>query len=268
MTVLLVLAAPSANAEQVKVLVAPMNEVTLQSSYSVYRNITEYIANDAINELNKNSRFNVPDTGTAEEMLVSVDLSNNYKNFLKKYKDTGTVDYKTCGYLYRKLGFDKVLVVTSAISFQNMILKQPFLYKIGMTEIEPVKSFYRLNVEMALIDTETGIVDFKNIYQKLINTKDFESPAGSISDNVVSSTEIKIFSEEIAKETALKVFVETSEPVFSRVKSNVISTTNSKVQTREGTQTRDGHSYSTNNEFIKKKKEDSYKKWVKTQESL
>ena len=250
-------------AQQAKVLVSPVNIRTDQSSYSIYPNISDFISNDVINELNKNLRFDVPDIRSAEDLIMSYGLYEDYKNFLKNYKDSGIIDYKMCGLLYEKLGIDKILLISSGFSLQNMILKRPFLYKIGITEVEPIQSSYTLNVEVMLIDTQTCLIDFEKTYEKKLRTKNFEISANSLSDNIVSTKKIKKFSKNISKKIAVTVFTKTMNSAYTKVKSNIISTSNKKNKSKDGFMTRDGHSYSTGNEYLKNKRKENFKNWVK-----
>lgn len=253
---------------QIRVLVASVDVTTAQSGYAIYPNISGLISNDIINELNKNTRFNAPDLNSSENVLKSQGMEDYYMKFLKSYKDNGTINYGFCGQLSQKLGIDKLLLVSSGFSLQNMVLKQPLLYKIGITEVEPIKSFYQLNVETALIDTESCLVDNKNNFKKMLRADNFEIPTNSMNDNIFSTQEIKAFSDEISKETVLTVFTETAGSSFSRVRSNIVSTTNTKLKTRDGNMTRDGHSYSTNNEYLKNNRIEKYKDWVKNRVEL
>ncbi|OGI03705.1 MAG: hypothetical protein A2Y25_08185 [Candidatus Melainabacteria bacterium GWF2_37_15] len=266
--IIFLLSTQPVSAAQIMMFVSPINVATPNSTYSIYPNIATYISNDLINELNKNLRFSIPDLNSTDNLLMSQDLYKKYGNFLKNYKDNGTIDYKMCSLLGEKLDVQKILLVSSGFSMQNMILKQSIWHQIGISEGEAIKSFYNLNVEVALIDTETCIVDFKNTYNKEIKTDAFEVPVNSINENAISTKQIKEFSDEISKIVAVNVFVEANNSVYTRVQSNIVSTSNVKVDTMEGLQTKDGHSYSTNNVHLKNKRIDSFKSWVKQRVDL
>ncbi len=255
-------------AEQIRVIVSPVNVATSNSSYSIYPNISEFMANDILNELNKNLRFNAIDLNSSEKLLMSQGLYEDYRDFLRNYKDSKVIDYRLCGLLTKKLDIDKILLVSSSFSLQDMILKRPLLYKIGITEVEPVQSFYTLNVDTALIDTQSCIVDFEETYRKKIKTKNFEVPVNSLNDNILSSEKIKQFSEKISEDVTVKVFTATNRSGYARVNSNIVSTTNVNKETRDGLTTRDGHSYSTNNNYLKNKRIESFKNWVKKRVEL
>lgn len=251
------------NAEQIRVIVAPVNEPTEVSSFSIYPNTSEFIANDVINELNKNLRFNVLDVSSTEQLLMSHKLYEDYRDFLKHYRNTGAIDQKLCGALYKELGIDKILLVSSYFSMQDMVLKRPILYKIGITEFEAIKSFYTLHVHTAMVDTQTFVIDFKENYKKRMNIDNFDGTTNALNDNSKVTNKLKKFSDLTSKSIAENVFSQAGSSSYSRVRSNIVSTTNVKNDSRDGNMTRDGHSYSTNNSYLKNKRIESFKNWVK-----
>ena len=62
-----------------KMIVSPVNVPTVQSSYGVYPNTVDMIANDIINSINKYSSFDVPDLNSAKDLIKSYGLSKRYK---------------------------------------------------------------------------------------------------------------------------------------------------------------------------------------------
>jgi hypothetical protein len=228
-----------AHAEQVRILVSPVNVISPQSSYSIYRNISEFISTDIINALNKNTNYDVIDIAAAEDLLKSRRLYEEYRSFLANYKDTGAIDYKLCLLLSQKLGVDKLLLVSSSFNAQELILKKPFW--------DQLRSYNRLNVETALIDTQTGIMDFDNPYHNNIKINDYEFP----------SDEIRKFSKKVAENVVINISAQIEPIAYSRVQSSIVS------NTREGTTTRDGHSFFTDNKYLNKNRIDSFKQWVR-----
>ena len=260
LTGLLCLSAYCVSADQIRVLVAPVNVATIHSSYTIYPNVSSLISNDIINELNKDHRFNTPDLNTIESILMSQGLFEKHRDFLKNYKDHGIIDHKYCGILNQSLGIDKVMLVTSAFSLQNMILKRSFLHRIGLRSGSQIQPQYQLNVKVMLVDTQTGIVDFTETYERYLNAQSFEIPTYSMSDNIVSTEEIRRFSRRISKNAASRAFSAADETVYSRVKSSLIPAMNFKSDTREGQTTRDGHFYSGD---LRNKRIESFKEWAK-----
>lgn len=253
----------SSYAEQIMVMVSPANVITANSAYGIYQNIPDFISTDIINELNKNPQYNVPDINSADNMIMSQGFYTEYKKFLKNYKDSGIIDYKTCNLINEKLGVDKIVLVSSSFSTQNMIIKQPLLYRLGFIEMEPVKSYYKLNVKVTLVDTQSCLVNFEKNYNTEIKADNFEIPTNSFNDNIVSTAEIQDFSQKIKKDIYGEITANIEPSRIAKVKSNIISIFNTQIDTRDGITTRDGHSYSTNEEYLENKRKESFQNWIR-----
>ena len=288
-----------------KMLVSPVNVPTAQSSYGVYPNTVDMIANDIINSINKYSSFDVPDINSAKDLVKSYGMSKRYKEFLMNYRDNRVVDYETCNLLEKRLGVDKLLLVSGAFDIQNMFLNRssgnkyseifstmlPFgrifsrdLVFIGLPFIgnniynsvnneSPINPCYKLNVQLALIDTGTGLVFWEKTYNQDIPSSDFGNPINSFGENIISSEKLKKFSEKIARETSFEVYTATKNSDYTSVKSSIVSSqekpknetvkaVNKKLPT-DGKMTRDGHPSSTNTNYLENKRKQSYKNWVK-----
>jgi hypothetical protein len=94
-------------AQQTRILVAPVNISTINSATGLYPNISELIAGNIINELNKNLNIEAPDLNTAENLINTYGLWNNYTKLLINYKDRRIIDYKTCSLLKEKIALTK-----------------------------------------------------------------------------------------------------------------------------------------------------------------
>ena len=251
-------------AMQTRVIVAPVSLQTVNSTAGLYPNISDYIANDIINELNKNLLFDVPDVNSSENLIMQHGLWSNYRDFLKNYKDRGLIDYKTCDLMNKRIGVQKLVLITSGFSMQSMVLKRPFWYKLGFTQAEPVQSFYRLDVMISLIDTQSGLVEYSETYKKNFKVKNFEVPSNSLSDNIVSTEKIKEFAGEIASLTSQEVFVKTSRSAYANVKSSIIPSDESFNSMEGETETMDGlPSIDLNENYLIEKRKYSFKNWVK-----
>jgi len=289
-----------------KMLVSPVNVPTVQSSYGVYPNTADMIAGDIINSINKYSSFDVPDLNSSKELIKSYGLSKRYKDFLMDYRDNRVINYETCNLIDKRLGVDKILLVSGGYDIQNMFLSRskgnkyseifstmlPFgrifskdLVFMGLpfigsriyssaNEDSPITSYYKLNVQLALVDTDTGLVIWEKAYTQDIPAADFGNPVNSFGENIISSEKLKKFSEKIARETSFEVFMATKNSNYTSVKSSIVSpveqTKSSNVKAvnktlpRDGKMTRDGHPSSpSNTTYLENKRKESYKNWVK-----
>lgn len=254
--VFFLVASNTCNAAATKMVVSPLNISTVNSTAGFYPSVSSQIANDAINKLNRNLLYDVMDLNSTEDLIMSYGLWEKYKKFLSDYKDKGTIDYKFCQLIYEKLGIQKILLISSGFSTQNMVIKRSFLHRIGLIEVDPVYSLYRMDVFFTLIDTKNGLVDFERNYRKKFKADSFEVPSNSMNDNPVSTAEIKDFSNKITSDIFTDVCIATNQSAYTNVKSSII-------KPRDGIKTRDGHSFTTNNSYLKNKRKESFKHWVK-----
>lgn len=288
-----------------KMFVSPVNVPTAQSSYGVYPNTLDMIANDIINSINKYSSFDVPDINSSKDLVQSYGLSKRYKEFLMNYRDNRVVDYKFCNQLSTNLGIDKILLVSGGYDVQNMFLNRangnkyseifstmlPFgrifskdlvfvglplvgsnIYK-SVNNESPINPCYKLNIQLSLIDTDTGLTIWEKTYNQDIPASDFGNPINSFGENIISSEKLKKFSEKIARETSFDVFMATKNSEYTTVKSSIVSSQDqqknesvkavNKKLPMDGKTTRDGHPSSVNTNYLEKKRKESYKNWVK-----
>lgn len=253
-------------AKQTKIIVAPVSLQTADSSSGIYPDISDTVANDIINELNMNLLFNVPDIRSAENLMVSLGLRAEYRKFLADYKDMGVIDYKFCNRLKKKAGIDKIILVTSGFSMQGMVLKQSIMYKLGLTEVNPINSFYRLDVRVKLVDTQSGLEEYAKGYGKNIKIKNFETPSNSLNDNFISTNKIRKLSKKIALKTAEAVLIQNYYSASRNVDSDVIMSSNKGLpaySTDGENKTRDGRPISSLNKPLNTSRESSFKNWAK-----
>ncbi|MEI8388758.1 MAG: hypothetical protein WCG23_02615 [bacterium] len=293
-----------------KMIVSPVNVPTVQSSYGVYPNTVDMIANDIINSINKYSSFDVPDLNSAKDLIKSYGLSKRYKEFLMNYRDNRVVDYETCNLIDKRLGVDKILLVSGGFDIQNMFLNRsgtnknssisaalipvfrmfskdlvavmfPFYfysqYKDSNLNEEPINPYYKLNVQLALIDTSTGLVVWEKSYNQDMPASDFGNPINSFGENIISSGKLKKFSENIAKETSFEVFMATKNSDYTSVKSSIVSSPeqtnntvkavdkNKKTSPADEKKIKVSPSSPSGNNYLENKRKESYKKWAKEQ---
>lgn len=288
-----------------KMFVSPVSVPTPQSSYGVYPNTLDMVANDIINSINKYSSFDVPDINSTKDLVQSYGMAKHYKEFLMNYRDNRVVDYKFCNQLSNKLGIDKILLVSGGYDVQNLFLNKsessksleryaavlpftrifskdlvtmgfPFIYKYVKNSVDdtsPINPCYKLNIQLSLIDTETGLSLWEKTYNQDIPASDFGNPINSFGENIISSDKLKKFSEKISRETSYEVFMATKNSEYTTVKSSIVSSqaqskdetvqTVNKTLPRDGKMTRDGQPSSLNNNYLEKNRKESYKNWVK-----
>lgn len=289
-------------------IVSPVNIPTARSSYGVSPGTLDMISNDIINALNKYAGANVPDVNTTNDLINSYGLSNEYRDFLRGYKDNRVIDHKVCSKLYNKMGVGKILLVSGGYDVQNMFLASsksekfsqissmtlPFtrilskdlifwsLPSIGgkiyssVKNEGPITPCYKLNIDLALVDSDTGILLWNKSFVQNLPASDFSTTYGSFGENIISTEKLKNFSDKIARRTSYSVYmainqteytsvsssIVPSEP-FKKNKTNLNSSQKKNLSTRDGNLTKDGQPSSSNSKYLEEKRKESYRNWVK-----
>ena len=114
-----------------------------------------------------------------------------------------------------------------------------------------------------MIDTQSCLVDFEKTFKKDFKVKNFEIPSNSLSDNIVSTEKIKMFSKKICESASEEIIANTNQSAYTNVRSNIILPSGKSFNSMEGYTTRDGHlSYENNNHLINNRKK-SFKSWIR-----
>ena len=278
-----------------KVLVAPVNILTVRSSYGVYPNTVDMIANDIINTLNRNSNLDVPDLSTSSYLIDSYGLSEDYKAFLTNYRDNRVINHQICNKFAEKLGFGTILLISTGYDTQSLFLKRsksskisdisegimpfgrllskdllflglPFLYNKARDSFHeqegPITPNYTLNVRFALIDTTTGLSLWEGAYRENFPSSDFGNPINSFGENIISSEKLKEFSEQLSKKASIEIYTAAKNSNYTSVQSSIVDVSNKKDFSRDGYQTMDGQPF-YNNPHQEMQRKESYKNWIK-----
>lgn len=283
-----------------RLLVSPVNIPSVQSSYSIYPNTLDMISNDIVNYLNKNTDYMVPDLGTSKELINSYGLSKEYKDFLINYRDNRVLDYETCNHIAGSLGISKILLVSGGFDLQSLALNRTdsnkfqklsfiamplyfskiitdsaFIYHVpfigshvydNLSDEDPIKPNYLLNVGLTLVDANTGLVLWEKGYRERIEASFFENPSGSFGENQLYSLKLKKLSDKISRETAYAFAQNMNTSEFTSVKSTIISDVKPKISPKNSNLTKNSKSGFNNNEqSLQNRKKESYKNWIKQQ---
>ncbi|MDD3150739.1 MAG: hypothetical protein PHV68_07875, partial [Candidatus Gastranaerophilales bacterium] len=147
-----------------KIAVFSVNIPATGSSFSVYPNSLNIIANDVINNMNLGNQLRALDFISTEQTINNKGLKNEYIEFLRKYKTTYAIDYDTCSKLGDELGVDKFLLISGGFDAQNMILKRSWLDKLSFPGVNTMKPSYKFLVTALLIDIKNGVRVWEQTY--------------------------------------------------------------------------------------------------------
>jgi len=275
-----------------RMLVSPINIGSVQTSYGVYPNTVDLIANEVINSLNKYSSYSVPDIRTAERLIAKNSLNNDYKRFLIDYRDNRIIDASVCTRLNTKLGMEKILLITSDYDIQSAFLTKSNYSKTSafskallplklafskdfvsmaiptyiannlyesMTEESPINPYYILNIHLSLVDASTGLIVWEKSYKEKLLSSEFTNKVNSFSENVLPAEKLKKLAEKIADESTYEIYNASLNSNYWASK-NMITSYYPKYIPTEGNLTMEGQS---SPKSLENKRKQSYKNWVK-----
>ena len=243
-----------------KMAVFPVNVTTAGSMYSIYPDTLNLIAGDIVNTLTKDKIVSVIDLESSEEQIKLLKIEKQYKKLLVNYKNSYTLDYNLCALIANKLGISKMLLVSGGFDLQDKFLKRSLLYKLDIPGAAPMISSYRLNISLALIDTQSGLIEWEDTYKKDINISNFNGPSQYFGENVVPIEKIKDFSRFVSSMASGRIGELMLASASMDVKSSIV-TQNSK--TTDGSMTTDGHLNSSSGDYALNFRKKNYKNWIK-----
>lgn len=263
----LVIANPVFAQKVEKLAVFPVDVPVQGTSITLYPNVLQLISSDIVNALSKASYLNVIDLSSSENLIESSGLKKKYNKLLYDYKTTYSINNDTSALIAKKMGANKILFVSGGFDLQSHIMDRGLLYKLDIPTGQPLIPRYRLNVVLALFDPESGIIIWEDTYSKNFKASNFPLPSQYFSENVVSTEKIKKFSYELSQKVNLKMENTFASSQYTEVNSSIISTNNNTItedtQPTDGPMTKDGHFYSTNNDYSLNKRINNYKNWIK-----
>ncbi|MFH0702461.1 MAG: hypothetical protein V2B14_02845 [bacterium] len=248
-----------------KIAVFPVNIPQKGAGLNIYPDTLNLISNDIINSLNKTPNLSVLDLNSTENLIKSLGLDKDYQKLLQEYKDSYKLNYNSCALIANKIGVNKILFVSGGFDTQKLMLKRNLLYKLDIPGGAPLVPSYKLNIALTLIDPQSGIIIWENTYKKNLNMENFSIPSQYFGENIIPVEKIKNFSHKISAEVSKKLvnILKTSEHIESHITGNNFVNFIPKIETMDGLMTKEGHSYSTNNDFILNNRKNNYKNWIK-----
>lgn len=265
--------------QRVVVMVSSANIPDVKSSQNAYPDISQILVTDIIDTLSKNMRFEVLDTNESDDLLKLQYLNDEYKEFLSNYRNKRVIDYKMCRILFERIGVDKLILVSSNLNMQKMIVSKKSQFDTIKTfrasdfnvnnylssffSKEPIMSYYVMNVLVTYLDTQSARIINENIYVNTIDAGGFEVASNSFGENLESVKEMQKISVQISQKTAMSVFGSTPSSSITSVSSNIVSSSPKNIiKTTDGKQTMDGRPSSSDNNYkiIRKQK---FEQWAK-----
>lgn len=242
---------------QSKILVLTLDDNycnTYVSSYSASLNI---IANDIINLTNESPSLRAIPLDNLNYKIKQNRLEPEIKKIIYTRKAKGIIDYRTLATICNILGTDKVLLVAGDFNTFKFAIEPHPIHSLDLIPPQILQPAYSISTFVSLIDPyKQAVLWDKNFTKKFTTTV----PQTDFEHNAVTIGELNRFSTNISKRVVENVNLILVKPeVVTSVQSNIIKTNN--IQHKEGAMTTDGHSFSTNNRFVKPIKE-KYSDWA------
>lgn len=240
-----------------KIAIFPVDIPMQGTSCTLYPNILNLISGDIVNTLSKKSFVSVIDINASENLIHSLGLYKKYKQLLLEYKTSYTIDYDICALIANKIGASKVIFVSGGFDLQKLIMERSLLYKLDLPGGNPLLPSYRLNVLVALVDPQSGLLIWENTYRKNFTISDFSLPSQYFAENVISIEKIKNFSNSLSGNVTAKIADIFGISQYTEVSGNIISAKSNNASSILPQLPAINTNYLLNN------RKNNYKSWIK-----
>ncbi|MEI8377221.1 MAG: hypothetical protein WCF95_01660 [bacterium] len=240
-----------------KILVLTLDDNFSTSYISSYSASLNIIANDIINLTNEGSSLRAIPLDDLNYKIKQNRLEPEIKKVIYTMKSKGIIDYRTLATICNILGTDKVLLVSGDFNTFKFVIQPHPINSLDLTPPQILQPAYSINTLISLVDPYKQSVMWRKNFTKKFTTT---IPQTDFEHNAVTISEINRFSTNISKRVVENVnLILTPTGAITSVNSTVIKTNN--IQHKEGATTKDGHSFSTNNKFVKPIQE-KYSDWA------
>lgn len=256
-----------AASDKQKIAIFPIDKSIAPAGLMPFPNAISLISNDLENKLSKNPDFKIIDIKNSDSIIKNKGLYSKYRQMLLDYKNSFILDYDTLGIISDKLGADKILIISGGFDMQTVFLKRGWLNRLEIPETNIITPTYRLNTTLTLIDAQTGLVIWEKIYKKDLDAKYYTAPSPAFGENVMATQQLKSFSKWVAFEADAELRFILSRSKYTQVHSEIIETQSTDIDSdnasKDGIMTKDGHSFSTDSNYLLKNRKDNYTNYIK-----
>lgn len=242
---------------QNKILVLTLDDNFSNPYISSYSSSLNVVANDIINLTNESPFLRAIPLDDLHYKIKQNRLEPEIKKVVYAMKAKSIIDYRTLATICNILGTDKVILIAGDFNTFKFVIQPHPINSLDLYPPQILQPAYSINTFISLVDPYSQSVLWKKNF-----TKKFTStiPQTDFEHNTVTIGEINRFSTNVSRRVVENVNLVLIKPeAIKSVNSTVIRTNN--IQPKEGVSTTDGHSFSTNNKFVKPIKE-KYSDWA------
>ncbi len=175
------------------------------AQYLIYPQVSEMVAAEVINELNKEGAVTSVPLSTVREKLRSQNLIRTANKLLGEYRYTYELNYEALKRIAKEFNTTNVLLVTGALDTVSDFLKPTWWNFLNVPGENVVKTEYRLYTYIVLVDLNTQTITWQNTYHKQITSPEFALANATYSPDYRQLTKIKKSTIAIAKDAAYRV---------------------------------------------------------------
>ena len=205
---IVILVAPSAFAEDYKVLVIPDNIVTENISIDsfIYNASAEFFADEIVNLLNGTDHINAP-TVSETRAIYKQDSASviSAKNLTNRFRATYNIDFVTLKKLAQKADSRYVLLMTSYVDAENYILRRTPWDVLNIPGASVIDPAYKISTYAVLVDTEKNSKLWADTYYKTISVCENRIITRGVSPQSEQLSKIKDYSRYICPQIAQNI---------------------------------------------------------------
>lgn len=173
--------------------------------YFIYPQVSEMVAAEVINELNKDAVVTAPALSTVREKLRSQKLLRSSSKLLDNYRYTYELNFSALKKIAKEFNVTNVLIVTGSLDTVSDFLKPTWWNFLNIPGENIVKTEYRLYTYIALVDLKTETITWQNTYHRQITAPEFALANATYSPDYRQLTKLKKASAVIAQDATYRV---------------------------------------------------------------
>lgn len=173
--------------------------------YFIYPQVSEMVAAEVINELNKDAVITAPALSTVREKLRSQNLVRTSNKLLDTYRYTYELNFSALKKIAKEFDVTNVLIVTGSLDTVSDFLKPTWWNFLNIPGENVVKTEYRLYTYIALVDLKTETITWQNTYHRQITAPEFALANATYSPDYRQLTKLKKASAVIAQDATYRV---------------------------------------------------------------
>lgn len=206
-------------AKSFNVLVLPSDLLEARENYYAFEEVSEIVSSDIILNFSKTPQIITPDLYSVRERLsMNSNLKTLTLNTLKKYKNSGTIDYTAFKKISNDFKCNSVLIVSSYAVTSHNSLKRSLWDVLDVSSAYSIAYPYMLETNAVLLDTVNDLVMWSGSYSKKAVNNENVFTAKNYAEANAHLENIRMYSKDIlakdiTQNVTLRFFPKSIRPV-------------------------------------------------------